>query len=68
MIPALATIVSAYIVFRMLEVFAFAGTRYSNTAARVIMCVLALLVIAVVGLNLADIWSAGMQAIPGLPH
>jgi|GEM_PF-4634112 len=68
MIPALATIVSAYIVFRMLEVFAFAGTRYSNTAARVIMFVLAVIVILVVGVNLADIWSAGVQAIPGLPH
>jgi hypothetical protein len=64
MIPALATIISAYIVFRMLEVFAFPGTRYLNTGVRVVMCILAAIVILVVAVNLIDIFSAGVQ--PGL--
>jgi hypothetical protein len=68
MIPALALIISAYIVFRMLEVFAFPATRYSNTGVRVVMCILAAIVILVVGFNVVDIFfSAGVQPGINLP-
>lgn len=64
MIPALATIISAYIIFRMLEVFAFPATHYSNTGVRIVICILAAIVILVVAVNLIDIFFAGAQ--PGL--
>lgn len=67
MIPALATIISAYIVFRMFEVFAFPGTRYLNTGVRVVMFILAGIVILVVAVNLIDIFSAGVQPGMNLP-
>lgn len=62
MIPALALIISAYIIFRMLEVFAFPTTHYSTTSVRVVMCILAAIVILIVGFNVVDIFfSAGVQ-------
>ena len=64
MIPALSVIISAYIIFRMLEVFAFPATRYSNGVVLVVMFVFAAIVILVVGFELIGIFSAGVQ--PGI--
>lgn len=67
MIPALATIISAYVVFRMAEVFCFPRTRYLNKGAWVVMLVFAAIVILVVGFNLMSILSAGSQQLPSSP-
>lgn len=66
MIPALATIISAYITFRMIEVFALAQTRYRSRAAHIVIAVFAVIVILIVGFNMLNIYFTGVQATPNL--
>jgi hypothetical protein len=58
-IPDLAMIVSAYVVFRMIEVWLFPASRYGSKGARVAACILALLVILATGLMVLDIVTRG---------
>jgi len=64
MLPALSTIIAAYVFFRMIEVLFFAQTRYSGKAQHVIVAVLAFLVMGVTALCMFAIWSAGLQSTP----
>ncbi len=67
MIPSLAFIVSGYVVFRALEVFAFHPSRYTSSGNRTAMCVLAvLLIVAVVFLDM-NIVVSGAGAMANLP-
>jgi hypothetical protein len=67
MIPDLALIISAYIIFRMIEVLLFAGNRYQNSGTRIAACVLAILVIVFVAGVTIDIESTGASVPTSLP-
>lgn len=72
MIPDLALMIWAYILFRMLEVFAFPESRYTTNGKRTVICIFAVLVILVASWSLLDIWITGSQTAPQirqlLPH
>lgn len=68
MIPALATIISAYVIFRMIEVFVLSQTRYQSRTAHVVIAVFAVIVILIVGFNIVDIYFAGVQSTPTIPQ
>lgn len=55
MVPDLAVIISAYICFRMIEVCLFKSDRYRNPTAHGVLCVLAVLVIALTVIIIGDI-------------
>jgi len=48
MIPAIGTMIAAYIVFRMLEILCFSNNRYSSTTANVVLAIFAILVAIIV--------------------
>ena len=48
MIPAIGTMIAAYIGFRMVEIFCFPDNRYTNRSARVLLAIFAILVAVVV--------------------
>jgi hypothetical protein len=64
MIPDLAIMISAYIGFRMIEVFLFAPNRYSSPGARICVCVLAVIAFLVSGITAVSILTSG----PNIPH
>ncbi len=66
MLPALSTIIAAYVFFRMIEVLLYAQTRYSGKAQHVIIAILAFVVMGITTLCMFAIWSAGLQSTPGL--
>jgi hypothetical protein len=55
MIPSLATIVAAYVNFRMIEVFLSPASRYSSQRGRVAACIFATLVLISTSLCALDI-------------
>jgi len=61
MIPDLALMISAYVGFRMVEVFLLADTRYVNRASKVAACVLAAVALAVIGFSLLSIMTSSSQ-------
>jgi hypothetical protein len=64
MIPDLAVIVAAYVCFRMLEVCLLKSDRYLNSGAHIFLRVVAVLVILLTVIVIADILSRGTT--PGL--
>jgi hypothetical protein len=64
MIPSLAIMISAYIGFRMIEVFLFAPSRYSSPGARICACVLAVIAFVVSGISAFSIFMSGSN----VPH
>jgi hypothetical protein len=64
MIPGIAIMLSAYIGFRMIEVFLLAPGRYADRGSRVIACVLAVIAFLVSGIATVDILMSGTQ----IPH
>ena len=59
MIPAIGTMIAAYIGFRMLEIFAFPDSRYSSKTANVVLAILALLVMLIVGVCWVSLITSG---------
>jgi hypothetical protein len=51
MIPNVALMISAYIGFRMIEVFLLAPSRYANRTSRIVACILAAIAFLVRGLR-----------------
>jgi hypothetical protein len=68
MIPSLTTIIWAYVVFRMLEVFALNQTRYRSRGNHVAAMVLAGIVIVIAAVGLIGVYDAGshISSTPGL--
>jgi hypothetical protein len=58
-IPALGTMIGSYIIFRMMEVVLFSGSRYSGKAQHVLASVLAGIVGIVTLFNMLEIWLSG---------
>ena len=50
MIPAIGTMIAAYIGFRMVEILCFPNDRYSGKFANVVLAFLALLEMVIVGI------------------
>ncbi len=70
MIPALATIVAAYVCFRCVESLLLAENHYRNKSAHAVVMLVALLVLGVTVLSWLDVFSAatrGSDALRGLP-
>jgi hypothetical protein len=61
MIPNLALMVSAYVGFRMIEVFLFPPSRYSSTTARVCAYVFAAIAFVVSVISTVDILMSGSK-------
>ena len=64
-IPALATILAAYVNFRMIEVFLSPTSRYSSSGARVAACIFAGVVLIVTSFCALDILVSGSN-VPAL--
>jgi hypothetical protein len=69
MVPSLATIIWAYVAFRMLEVFALNPTHYRSRGNHVAAMVLAAIVVVVTTISLVSVYEAGsrISALPELP-
>ncbi len=61
MIPALATIIGVYVIFRMFETMFFSTSRYSGKAQHVVVSIFAGIAALVVLFNLINIWIAASQ-------
>jgi len=48
MIPAIGTMIAAYIVFRMVEILFLTGDRYKNRTAHVVLSIFALIVAVII--------------------
>jgi hypothetical protein len=66
MVPALATIIGVYVIFRMFETMFFSTARYAGKAQHIIVGIFAGLVVVIVFFTLVDIWNAASRpgAIP----
>jgi len=62
MLPALATMIGAYIIFRMIETLFLATTRYSGRTQHVVVGILAGLVGVVVLVQMIEVWIAGTRS------
>ena len=62
MIPALGFMIGSYIIFRMIEVLLFSGSRYSGKVQHVTAIVLAGVVALVTFVNMIDLLVAGSRA------
>ena len=62
MIPALATMIGIYIIFRMVEVLFLASSRYSGKFQHILVGVLAGVTGLIVFFELISVWLAGNNA------
>ena len=67
MIPTLAVMISAYVGFRMIEVFLFPTSRYRSDGARVAAYVFAGLALIVIVFSAVDILMSG-SGVGNLPR
>jgi hypothetical protein len=63
MIPDIAVMLSAYIGFRMIEVFLLSPSRYSSAGAKIAACVLAVIAFLVTAFVTIDVVMHGNQGL-----
>ncbi len=62
MIPALGFMIGSYIIFRMIEVLLFSGSRYSGKFQHITAIILAGVVALLTFVNMIDLAVAGSRA------
>jgi len=67
MIPALANIIAAYVLFRMVEVLLLPTSHFAGSFQRVLACIFAGIAGIFIFFNLVGIWLSGSSATKLIP-